>query len=220
VSTNLILQSATRLSTTSTAGKRPLDRRQRPRRGHPRTGQVLGHHERQLGLDPGLHQPPQVDQVAVLDDHLVGQHPEVRLVHPEHPLHRQRRQPHLPPDHPLPRRGAPLDVQRLHRIGVLDHQIRIPLGQRRHRLRRAVGLPQLIGQVLMKRSSLHRPTVSAPHESDNGCGRRSRVARTMDRPCRAASDVPLEPGGVSGKPPSWAGPQRLSRGTTPGPAVR
>src|ERR1700759_1606877 len=120
VSTSLICQSATRLSTISTAGRGPgmAVRRggggtpgpavaNRPRgqrageggqgagRGDAGTGQVLLHDKGQLRLDPRLQQATKIHFVAVFHEHVVEQNPVVRLADAEQLLHGKRGQADL-----------------------------------------------------------------------------------------------------------------------------
>ena len=70
VSTSLIFQSATRLSTISIAGITPAMAASAVPVVTPGPGEVAAHDEGHLGLDARLHQRGEVHLVAVLDDHL------------------------------------------------------------------------------------------------------------------------------------------------------
>ena len=149
--------------------QRTGDRGQRRRGGHAGAGQVALHHESQLGLDPGLDQPRHRDRVAVLDEHLVGEHAEVRLVHPEKGLHGLAGQADLAADDLLARGDTPLDVDRLDRVGVLDVESVVAVGQGGDGFGRAIGLPQLVGEVLME-GGLHIQRVLHPRRRVQPCG--------------------------------------------------
>ena len=53
------------------------------------------------------------------------------------------------------RRDPAPDVVHLDRVGVLDREIGIPLGERSDRHRSGIGLPQFLGQRAMKSRRLH-----------------------------------------------------------------
>jgi hypothetical protein len=83
----------------------------------------------------------QVDHVAVLDEHAVQQHAVVGFVDAEHLLHRLRRQADLAAADAFAVRDPPVDVDRLDRVGVLDRQIGMLIGERRYRDCRLIGSP-------------------------------------------------------------------------------
>ena len=60
-----------------------------------------------------------------------------------------------------PWRDAPIDVDRLDRVGVLEDEVGIPLGQRGDGLRGAVGLPEFVGELLVKSHGLQIDRVLA-----------------------------------------------------------
>ena len=121
--------------------QRSGDRPQRGRRVCTGPFEVTLHDEGHLGFDSGLHEPLQIDHVAVLDEHAVQQHAVVGLVDTEHFLHRLRRQSDLAATDALAVLDPPVDVHRLDRVSVLDGQIRMLIGERRYRDRRLIGLP-------------------------------------------------------------------------------
>ena len=158
--------------------QRTGDRAQRTCGGHPGPGQVGLHQERQFGLHPRLHQTAQRDEIAVLDEHLVGEHAEVGFVDAEQLLHRRRGQADLAPDDPLAVRDPTVDVDRLDGIGILHHQGGVTLGQRRDGLRRPVRFPQLVGKLLVQRSRFHPSRLSGSAMGGNQDRRRFRAVGT------------------------------------------
>ena len=121
--------------------QRSGDRPQRGRRVCAGPFEVTLHDEGHLGFDSRLHEPFQIDHVAVLDEHAVQQHAVVGFVDAEQFLHRLRRQSDLAATDPLAVLDPPVDVHRLDRVSVLDGQIRMLIGKRRYRDRRLIGLP-------------------------------------------------------------------------------
>lgn len=100
--------------------------------------------ERDLRLDPRLHDPACRDRQPIAHRHVGEQHPEVRLMHTKLPLHLRRGQPDLAANQPAASGQRALGVEVLHRIGgievirheqVADWWARLPIG----------GLPKLIG---------------------------------------------------------------------------
>ena len=95
----------------------------------------------------GCNKRSKIDEITVLDEHLVGQHTEIRLIHAQNLLHRSRRQTHLAADDPLPVGDPPVDVDGLDRVGVLDNQFGVSLGELRDRSYVAVRVPEFVGKL-------------------------------------------------------------------------
>jgi hypothetical protein len=104
------------------------------------------HHERDLGLDAGLQKGVEGDLVTLIDEHVVEQHSEVGLAHPQQVLRGPRRQPDLPtPDHGSCRDTA-VDVVGLDRVGVGDRQIAPAVAEGFYRGAFDLGMPQRVDE--------------------------------------------------------------------------
>ena len=144
VSTSLIRQSAMRLSMIS-SGNRVPDHAERIERRHPGSGEIPVEHDPISASMRGKIIVAELDLGAVLDVHVVGEHPEVGFVDAEHLLHRLRRQPDLVTELPATVAEEVLDVRQLDRVRVGDRQLGVGIRQRSDRLRGARGLSESVG---------------------------------------------------------------------------